>query len=187
MPISLFSLWLPILLSAAAVLVVSSIIHSVLHYHDNDYRAAPNEDQLRAALKSVNLSPGNYAVPKPSSPADRKSAEFQQKMKEGPVALLTVLPAQMSMTKPLIQWFVYCLVVGAFAAYVAGRTLQPGTEYLQVFRVAGTVAFVGYGLALVHESIWFGRNWSVTFKSLFDALIYGLVTAGFFGWLWPEV
>lgn len=185
-PVSLLSLWLPILLSAVAVFIVSSIIHTVLHYHDSDYRAAPNEDQLRAALQPLDLPPGNYGVPKPASPKDMKMPEFQQKMKEGPVLFMTVFPpGRFSMTKSLIQWFAYCVVVGIFAGYVAGRTLDPGTEYLQVFRVTGTVAFVGYGLALLHESIWFGRNWTATAKSTFDALVYGLLTAGFFGWLWP--
>jgi hypothetical protein len=185
MPISLFSLWLPILLSAVAVFVVSSIVHRVLRYHDDDFRAAPNEDQLRAALKG--MPPGNYSVPKPATSAERRSPAFQQKMSEGPLAFVTVLPeGGIGMTKPLIQWFVYCLVVGGFSAYVAGRTLPPGTDYLQVFRVTGTVGFVGYGLALVRESIWLGRNWPATLKSLFDALVYGLVTAGFFGWLWPK-
>jgi hypothetical protein len=68
---------------------------------------------------------------------------------------------------------------------VAGRTVPAGTEYLHVFRVTGTVAFAGYGLALVQDSIWYGRRWGSTVKSLVDSLIYALLTAGSFGWLWP--
>ena len=46
-------------------------------------------------------------------------------------------------------------------------------------------AFSGYSLALLQNSIWYKRNWSATLRSVFDGLIYALLTAGIFGWLWP--
>lgn len=184
--VSLLSLWLPILLGAVLVFVVSSIIHMVLAYHWNDFGAVPKQDEVAAALRPFNIPPGTYMLPKPAEPKDMKSPAFQEKFKQGPVVAFTVFPpGTMAMGRQLAQWFVYCAVVGLFAAYVASRTLDPGTEYLQVFRVTGTVAFTGYGLALVQGSIWYGRSWGVTLKSVFDALMYGLVTGGAFGWLWP--
>jgi hypothetical protein len=92
-----------------------------------------------------------------------------------------------NMAKELSLWFIYSIIVGVFAAYVSGRALEPGAHYLKVFRFAGVTAFVGYGLALLQNSIWYKRNWSATLKSIFDGLIYALFTAGFFGWLWPMV
>ena len=77
-------------------------------------------------------------------------------------------------------------MVGLFAAYVAGRALPPGTIYLQVFRFVGTTAFMGYTLALWPMSIWYRRAWTITIKSTIDGLIYALLTAGTFGWLWPR-
>jgi hypothetical protein len=116
-----------------------------------------------------------------------KTPEFQAKVTEGPVVFMTVFPnASFAMGKQLALWFVYSLVVSIFAAYLASRTLQAGADYLQVFRVTGTVAFAGYGLALLQRSIWFGQSWGTTAKSVFDALIYALFTAGAFGWLWPS-
>jgi hypothetical protein len=90
------------------------------------------------------------------------------------------------MGKSLALWFVYVIVVSTVAGYVAGAALPPGTRYLSVFRFAGTVAFASYALALPQHSIWYRRSWSTTFKSVFDGLIYALVTAGAFGWLWPK-
>ena len=120
------------------------------------------------------------------SPAGMRDPVFVEKMKQGPVAFLTVRPSGApSMGTALMSWFVYSLVVGVFAAYIAGRALPPGAEYLDVFRFAGTMAFAGYGLALMHESIWWGRKWSATIRSMIDALIYAALTAGAFGWLWP--
>ena len=86
----------------------------------------------------------------------------------------------------LAQWFVYCVVIGIVAGYVAGRALEPNAEYLAVFRFVGTTAFVSYAAALWQSSIWFSRSWTSTAKSTFDGLVYAVLTAGTFGWLWPQ-
>ena len=186
MMVSLMSLWLPIVLGAVFVFIVSSVVHMLLPYHWNDFGPVPKQDDVQAALRPFAIPPGDYMLPKPATPKDMKSPEFQDKWNKGPKMVMTVFPAgPAAMGAQLAQWFVYCLVVALFAAYVASRTLAPGTESLQVFRVTGTVAFAGYGLALLQASIWMGRRWSTTLKSVLDALVYGLVTAGAFGWLWP--
>jgi hypothetical protein len=116
-----------------------------------------------------------------------KSPEHKEKLAKGPVLFMTVMPnGQPSMGRSLVQWFVYCVVVGIFAAYVAGRALAFGTDYLTVFRFAGATAFAGYGLALLQNSIWYRRNWGATLRSVFDALIYAGMTGGAMGWLWPK-
>ena len=186
MMVSLMSLWLPILLGAVFVFVVSSVIHMALGYHWNDYVQVPRQDDVQAALRPFNIPPGDYMLPKPDTPKDMKAPAFMDKWNKGPKAVLTVFPpGPPTMGKQLVQWFVYCVVVALVAGYVASRTLGAGTEYLQVFRVTGTVAFAGYGLALLQGSIWYGRQWSTTIKVVADALVYGLVTGGAFGWLWP--
>jgi hypothetical protein len=86
----------------------------------------------------------------------------------------------------LAQWFVFSLVISALIAYAAAHALEPGTPYLEVFRVVGTIAWLGYAGAAAPASIWMGRPWSITLKEVFDGLLYGLVTAGMFGWLWPR-
>lgn len=183
----LFALWLPILLSAVVVFVASSIIHMVLPWHKSDYPKVPNEDRVRDAIRALAIPPGDYMIPRPSSTEEMKSPAFAEKVKEGPVLVMTVLPpGPMSMGKNLTQWFVYCVVVSIFAAYVAGRALPPGSEYLKVFRFAGVTAFVGYALALWQMTIWYGRSLTATFKSTVDGLVYALLTAGVFGWLWPH-
>jgi hypothetical protein len=184
--VPVMSLWLPILLSAVLVFVVSSIIHMMLGYHNSDVATVPGEDQVRAALRP--LPPGDYVIPHAGSMAGMKSPEFVKKMAEGPVVIMTVRPAgQMSMNQSLVLWFLYSILVSVFAAYIASRALQPGATYLDVFRFAGTTAFAGYGLALLQGSIWWGKKWSATIKSVFDALVYALLTAGVFGWRWPAM
>ena len=186
--VSLYTLWLPIVLSAVLVFVGSTIIHMVIaSWHKDDFLAVPNEDKVMDALRPFAIPPGDYMVPRPGGMQEMKSPEFKEKMKKGPVLLFTVLPGgPMSMGKNLVQWFIYCIVVGIFAAYVAGHSLAVGTAYPQVFRIVGTTAFAGYALALWPFSIWYNRAWSTTIRGTIDGLIYALLTAGTFGWLWPR-
>lgn len=186
--VPLISLWLPILLSAVAVFVVSSIIHMALSYHANDYKAFPSEKQVMDDLRKHNIPSGDYMFPKANSMKEMGSSEFLEKMKQGPVGIITIMKGgSPNMAKELSLWFIYSIIVGVFAAYVAGRALPEGAHYLSIFRFVGVTAFVGYSLALLQNSIWYKRNWVSTFKSMFDGLIYALFTAGIFGWLWPTV
>jgi len=184
--VPLASLWLPILLSAVIVFIASSLLHMVLKYHRSDWAKLPNEDAVMDVLRSV--PPGDYMMPYSTGPEMMKDPAFVEKTKRGPMAVVTIMGGEMqsAFKKALGLWFVYSLVANVFVAYVAGRTLAPGTEYSQVFRVVGTVAFLAYGLALAQMSIWYGRRWNTTTKSLIDSLIYGMLTAGTFGWLWPK-
>ena len=182
--VPVMSLWIPILVSAVVVFLASSVLHMVLPYHRSDYRRVPAEDELMESLRKLAVPPGNYMMPYAGSPGAMKDPAFIEKKKRGPVALLTVMKDP-SMGASLTQWFIYCVVVSVIAAYIAGRALGPGAEYLSVFRFAGCTAFVGYALALWQNSIWYKIAWSTTLKSNIDSLVYGLLTGGAFGWLWP--
>ena len=183
----LSALWLPILLSSVFVFVVSSVIHMALAWHKNDYRTIPNEGQAMDALRPLAIPPGDYMVPRASSMTEMQSPEFVEKMNRGPVLVVTVMPnGQMAIGRSLVLWFLYSLVVGVFAAYVASRALPVGAHYLRVFQIVSVTALLGYAGALWQMSIWYRRAWSTTLKSTVDGLIYALVTAGTFGWLWPR-
>lgn len=183
----LFLLWLPILLSAVAVFVASSVIHMALPWHKSDYPKMADEVRVMATIRPLGIAPGDYMLPRPSSREEMRSAEFAEKMTKGPVMMLTVFPnGPVAMGRNLALWFVYAVVVSVFAAYVAGRALPPGANYLRVFRFAGVTAFLGYTAALWQMSIWYRRAWSTTIKATVDGLIYALLSAGFFGWLWPR-
>ena len=184
--VSLSALWLPIILSAVIVFIASSIMHMVLPYHRSDYRPLPDEDKLLATLRAAGLKRGLYTFPF-CTHKDMKSPAITEKFKQGPVGMLTVFPSgPPAMPKFLGMWIAYCLIIGLFVAYLTGRTVAPGTPYLAVFRVAGTAAFLAYGLGNLSNGIWKGQPWPMTLKESFDGLVYALLTAGCFGWLWPR-
>ena len=183
----LAALWQPIVLSAVLVFVLSAIIHMVLKYHNSDYTRLPNEDAVRAALRSGNPAPRQYIFPYAAEMKEMGSPEVQQKFVEGPVGVLYLRrPGPPTMGPALAQWFLFTLWVSLLVAYVAARTLPPGTTYLDVFCTVGPVAFLAYAAGVLPASIWMGKPWAVTAKEMFDGLLYALVTAGTFGWLWPR-
>lgn len=185
--VSLTSLWIPILASAGFVFVTSSVIHMVLGYHASDYGMLPGEDDVQAALRKFNLPTGDFMLPCAQSPKHAASQEFREKLARGPVMSLTILPnGGTSMGRSLGLWFLFCVLVGLFSAYVAALTLPAGSHYRVVFRVVSTVAFGAHALGLWQMSIWYSRSWGSTLRGTLDGLIYALITAGTFGWLWPR-
>jgi len=182
----LVALWLPIVLSAIIVFIASSIMHMLLPYHHSDYRQFPDEDKVLSALRGAGLKRGLYIFPF-TTHKDMKSPAMVEKYKQGPVGMMTVMPnGPVEMPKFLGQWFGYCLIIGFFVAYLTWHTVPAGAHYRAVFRVAGTAAFLAYGLGHLSDGIWKGQMWSATIKEVFDGLVYGLLTAGTFGWLWPR-
>jgi len=183
----LLMLWLPILLSAVIIFILSSIIHMMSPWHKSDYPQMPQEDKVMDALRPLNIPPGDYVVPRPSSREEMRSPEFKDKMKKGPVIMFTVFPnGPSSIGTSLVLWFLFLVVIGFFTAYVAGRTLAISADFLHVFRLTGVTAFLGYSAALWQMSIWYRRAWMITIKATVDGLIYALLTAVTFAWLWPQ-
>ncbi len=176
------ALWLPIVVSTVIVWIASALIWTVLPWHKTDYAQPGDEEGVRAALKGA--SPGFYNVPHATEMSDLQKSEMQQKFNDGPVAFITVLPNGIpSMPRNMVLQIAYFLLVGIVCAYFVSRTTGTDATYLEVFRVAGTAAFVANGFGSIPDSIWFGRPWSHTVKNNLDALIYGLLTGGVFGWL----
>jgi len=183
----ILALWLPILLASVLVFFASSVIHMGPLWHKGDYSPVPNETQVRDALRPFAIPPGDYFLPRPVSGEDMKSPEFAQKVLEGPNIVMTVMPnAPWSMGRNLGLWFLYCLAVSIFAAYVTVHAVPSGLPYGELLRFSSTTAFIAYAFALWQMSIWYRRAWSVTLKATLDGLIYAGITAVTFGWLWPR-
>ena len=125
----IMSLWLPILLSAVAVFVISSIIHMVSPWHKDDYKRLPDEDAFRAGVGPLAIPPGDYMVPRPMGRQEMKSEAFLDKVRMGPNVVMTVLPNRpWSPARNLSLWFAYLVVVGIFAAYVTSRALPAASS-----------------------------------------------------------
>jgi hypothetical protein len=185
--VSLASLWLPIVVSAVIVFLASWIVHMFLPHHRNDFAKLPQEDAVLEALRGWDIPTGQYLAPYANTAAQMKLPEYVEKRKRGPALFLTLATgSDPGMAKPLAQWFVYLLVISLFSAYLACAAVPAGAPYPAVFNFVGVAAFMAYALGHVHQSIWYRQAWSTTGKYFIDGLIYSLLTAGVFGWLWPR-
>ena len=184
--IPLTALWLPILLSAIVVFSVSAMVWMVLPHHKSDFAAAEDEDALMDAVRNSVAGPGMYSFPWPRD-SERNSEAYRDRLAAGPVGVLRVRDPQsvLDMKPAMAKSFLLQLVVGVFVAFLAARTLQQGASFHAVFHVVGTAAFLSHGFIGFQESIWFGLPGRVAFKYALDGLLYALLTAGIFGWLWP--
>ncbi len=174
--------WLPIVVSAVVVFIASAAIWMAFKWHNSDFRKANNEEGVRSALSGS--KPGVLVLPYCADPGELKNPEVQKKFIDGPQAYITVVANGLPvMGGKLMRAFIYNIGVGMLCAYFLVMTRSADSEYLEVFRITCTVAWIAYGVAYIQDSIWFGRPWSITLKNLLDALIYGLLTGGVFGWL----
>ena len=182
--VELSALWLPILVSSVVVFVASSLVWMVLPHHRSDWKGLPGEAGILESLRSA--APGQYRFPFPPDRNAMKTPEFQKKMAEGPMGTLIVMPrGAFNMGKLLGIWFVYLLIVSTCVAYMAGHALPRGAMIRPIIRVTGGTAILAYVSALVPASIWGGRPWVLTIKDVIDGIVYGLLTAAVFCWLWP--
>ena len=141
--ISTIDLWLPVLLSAVLVFIVSSVMHMSLPLHKGDYCKVPDEEAVLETLRSKGIQPAEYMFPFAGSMKELGSPEMIEKQNRGPVGLLTIMQnGPPAMVKSLVQWFVCTLVVGVFVAYSSALGLSRGAESLVVFRMTATIAIV---------------------------------------------
>jgi hypothetical protein len=182
MDVTILDLLLPILLSAVLVWIASAIVWTVMPHRKTEFAKLPDEEAARAALRGAPV--GEYSIP--NHQGRMNDPEYLRKYQEGPVGIIRILPSgRPAMAKPMVLGFIFYVVVGITVAYVASRHLPSGAEYLAVHRLVGTVAWAAYFFGQVQDSIWFGKPWASTWKLLIEALVYGSLTGGTFGWLWP--
>ena len=180
------SLWLPVVVSTIAVFVLSSLAHMLLKHHNRDYRGLSNEDAVAAALRKGGPAPGVYFIPYCPDHSQMKDPAVQKKFADGPVAIVTIVRSGAPrMAKHLAQWLLLCFFISFTAAYVARHTLSYGTAGLEVMRVTGAVALVGYAFGYLQDSIWKGIPWANSLRGIADSLVYALATGLVFRLLWP--
>jgi hypothetical protein len=180
------SLWLPIVVSAVAVFVLSMLVH-MTPWHRRDYLKLPNEDGVMQALRPFNIPPNDYTTPHPGSGDYMQSKEYDAKRAAGPVMWLTVVPSgPWKIGKLMGGWFLFTVVVAASVACVVKTIVAPGGDAHAVFHYIAVITFLTYAMGRVPLSIWYNVKWSTTFKYAVDALLYALATGWLFSMLWPK-
>jgi len=186
MEVGLLALWLPILVSTILVFVTSFLLYMVLPHHRTDFDRIEDEERFSAELQSHGLKKGQYIFPYFASPIDAKDPDYQERVRRGPIGILTVGANQLSPSAvQLMSQFVYFIALNTVVAYIAGQTLPPGAEYMTVYQLVGATALIAYAGAHFAYPIWYHFKWSFAWKAAADAILISIIMAGVFAWLWP--
>lgn len=178
-------LWLPILVSAVAIFIVSFLVWMVLPHHKADIKKLPDEPAFVETLGRMNLPPGVYMWPNCETKEEFNSDEFKQRYEAGPWGNITVVGAKPNMGANLAIVFVFYLIVSLLTAYITGEAREPGASFSQVFQIAATVAAMAYALGSVPHDIWFGKPMRFRVTEFIDQIVYGLITGAIFAVMWP--
>jgi hypothetical protein len=188
--VALMDLWLPIVVSAAAVWVASALAWMVMPHHKNEFQRLPNEDTILAALRAGNIPPGQYMFPYCDHSGKHKDdPQAKARMDAGPWGLLHAWPqsAMTGMGGKMLGSLVFYVVTSVFVAYVATLSLTRGSEFLNIFQITGTAAIMAYAFGSIPHAIWFNTPMRSVIAGAADGIVYGLLTGIAFGLLWPGV
>jgi hypothetical protein len=182
MDTSVWSLWLPILVSGVALFFTSFAAWMILPHHKSEWKGLPKEDSFLNALKTAAVPPGQYTFPYPATSEDWKGDAFRAKMEAGPNGNIVVFAAPCSMVKNMLCTVLFFTIANFVIAYLAGIALDPGTPFMKVFQFVGTAGILTYGTANILNGIWFGRK---MVADIVDGIAYGLITGAIFAAMWP--
>jgi len=177
----LIDLWLPILVSTGALFVASFLSWMVLPIHFSDWRKLEKEDQLLTSLKELHPKPGNYMFPGWNKPEEMKSEKYTQKWEAGPCGVMTVFP-KVNMGRNLALTFLFFLVCNFCLGYLATLSLDPGAEFMPVFRFVATAGLMTFLAAIVQHAIWFHCR---IVGHIIESFAYAAISAAIFAAMWP--
>jgi hypothetical protein len=182
----LLSLWLPILLSAAAVWILAAMVWMVLPHHKNDFIALADEDAFMDSIRKSGIKPGNYVFPDFRKPEAMKSEKVCKALEEGPVGHLSLWQPPLGMAGKMVATFVVYLVVSTLIAYLASITLPKPAAFAKVFQVVGVAGILAYSFSFIPTAIWFGSYKRTIAAGIIDGIGFGLITGAIFAWRWPH-
>ncbi len=182
----LIPLWLPILLSAVVVWIISAIVWMALPHHKRDFIALPDEDGLMDYLRTSGIKPGNYVFPDFRDHKAMKSPKVEKALNEGPVGHLSIWPTPLTMASKMVATFVVYLIVSILIGYLTRVALPGDAPFAKVFQIAATAGILAYCFSFIPNGVWFGAYKRTIVANIVDGIFYGLITGAIFAWRWPH-
>ncbi len=156
-------------------------------WHKNEYPPLPDEEKARAAIGALNVPTGDYMLPRCKNMKEYGTPEFQEKLKQGPNWIITVLPpGGGGMAGSLFFWFLFQLLVLLLRDMWPATRSRPARTIHDVFRFVGATGVHGLRArsdAAVHlVQAQLGPHVQAHVRRL----DLRCLAAGVFGWLWPK-
>lgn len=177
----------PIFVSAFAVLGANCVVRILIMQRLQTWKTLPEEDETIEQLQKCGTGPGLYVFPGTHSRSSSAAEESrQQRMESGPWGTLNVRARQPNIGRALLQSLTFCLITSVSIGYLGTLALDPGDDFLAVFRVIGTAGILAYAFGGIPDAIWWGLDFRSTLINVAGGVVYGLITGIVFGILWPN-
>jgi hypothetical protein len=180
--VTVWELWLPILVSGVVLFFLSAAAWMLLPHHKPEWKGLPNEDALTKTLRETDIPAGQYMFPYCERHADSKSEEMKRRMQTGPHGTLYVWPGAPNMGINMACTVAFFIIANFVIAYLATMALDRGDSFMEVLRFVGTAAILTYASAPILNGIWFRRK---MLADIIDGIVFGLVTGLLFAAMWP--
>ena len=175
------SLLLPIALSAVALFFASFLSWMVMQLHRKDWVKLEKEDDFLKAVRKIGIPNGSYMFPGCETPEEMKNEEYKKKWGAGPCGIITIF-SKVNMGKNLGLTFLYFLVASFCLGYLAKLAIEPGEEFLAVFRFVATAGFMTFLAAIIQQAIWFHIR---IIGHVIESVAYAAISGAIFGVMWP--
>ena len=182
----LLPLWLPILISAGCVWILSAIAWTALPHHRQDFINLPDEDGFIEFIRRSGIRRGNYVFPDFRGREAMKSEKICKLIEEGPVGHLSVWPAPVTMGGKLVATFFVYLVVSTLIGYLTRVALPGAAPFAKVFQISATAGVLAYCFSFIPNGIWFGSYTRTIVASVVDGIVFGCITGAIFAWFWKH-
>ena len=183
----LTGLWIPIVISACSLLLISGIVSCFVRPRLSDWKELPEEDGTVEFLQKSGISPGLYLFPGRRKRADALSEESrQQRMDSGPWGTISIGSRPPNLARKLMQSMAFFLVLNILVAHLATQALDPGDGFLAVFQFTGTAAALSCAFGGIPNAIWLGAHFRAAWIDVIQGVAYGIITGAVFAAFWPS-
>lgn len=180
---SVLDLWLPILLAGLATHIASTIAWTVMPHHKPEWNKLPVEDDLLDFLDQKQVAPEQYLFPYSEDGKEMSSPEFQEKMKTCCRGMLILWPSPPNMGKAIGLTLAFFMVAALLIGYLASIAFEPGEDRMVVFRLVFMAGLLCHAAGPFPGVFWFRKYFAM---EVVDGIVYALITAALFAWLWPS-
>jgi len=131
---SVFDLWLPILLAGLAVHIASTLAWVVLPHHKPEWKRLDVEDEIQDWLDAKGVAAGQYLFPHTHSSEEMASPEFKAKMEGKCRGMLVLWPKPPSMGVNIGLTILFFMLTSFVIGYLASNGVAAGAEFMNVFQ-----------------------------------------------------
>lgn len=178
---TVYDLWLPILVAGIVTHVLSTLAWVVLPHHRPEWQRLPDEDSLHATI-TKSVPAGQYIFPYARDGETVKTEQFQEKADQG-TGMLIVWPTQTNMGKAILQTLISFLIIAFVIGYMASIALPRGAAFVKVLQFVTTAGLLAHVSAKFPFVFWFRRKIAM---DVLDGVVFAVATGLIFAALWPK-